>query len=242
MTYDRRSRYNRRMSKRAPLQIAIDGPAGAGKSTVARMVARSLDYAYIDTGAMYRALAWSTLNANVSLDDCAAVCALAETLRLRLEPGAAGPRVYVDDCEITESIRAPEISNLTSPLSAIPCVRHRMADLQKQLGAGGGVVMEGRDIGTVVLPQAQVKVFLTASLDERARRREAELRARGIIVSPESLRSDIAARDARDGSRDVAPMVPASDAEILDSDTLSVDEVVREILRLAAEAGVAHGC
>lgn len=230
------------MTKGAKLQIAIDGPAGAGKSTVARMVARSLNYTYIDTGAMYRALAWATIEAQIGLDDQAAVCALAETLRLRLEPSAAGLRVTVDDRDITALIRSPEISNLTSPLSAIPCVRHRMVELQRQLGANGGVVMEGRDIGTVVLPQAQVKVFLTASLDERARRREAELKARGVAVSPESLRRDIAARDARDGSRDVAPMVPASDAEILDSDTLSVDEVVREILRLSHEAGAADGC
>jgi cytidylate kinase len=228
------------MNERRLAQIAIDGPAGAGKSTVARRVAQELGYIYVDTGAMYRALAWAVLDEAVPADDAGAVCHLVETLAVRLETGAAGTRVFVGDTEITDEIRTPEISRLTSPLSALSCVRHRLAALQREMGERGGVVMEGRDIGTVVLPQAEVKVFLTASLEERARRREAELLGRGIMVSPEDLQRDIAERDARDGSRDVAPMVPAVDATILDSDQLDVDGVVAAILRLAAEARLTH--
>jgi cytidylate kinase len=232
--------YNEPMNERRLAQIAIDGPAGAGKSTVARRVAQELGYVYVDTGAMYRALAWAVLTQNVPPDDAGAVCLLAETLAVRLETGPVGPRVFVGDTEITGEIRTPEISRLTSPLSALPCVRHRLAALQREMGERGGVVMEGRDIGTVVLPQAEVKVFLTASLEERARRRKAELLGRGVTVSLEDLQRDIAERDMRDGSRDVAPMVPAADATILDSDRLDADGVVAAILRLAAEARLAH--
>lgn len=228
------------MSKGRLLQIAIDGPAGAGKSTVARRVAQELGYTYIDTGAMYRALAWAVLSRDIPPDDAEAVCHFAETIVLRMEPGPSGARVFMGDQEITDAIRTPEISNLTSPLSALPCVRRRMVALQQQMGTHGGVVMEGRDIGTVVLPHADVKVFLTASLEERARRREAELTARGISVSSEALRRDIAERDARDSSRDVAPMVPAADATLLDSDTLNAQEVVVAILRLSEEARLVH--
>jgi cytidylate kinase len=228
------------MNEGGLLKIAIDGPAGAGKSTVARRVAEELGYTYIDTGAMYRALAWAVLQERIPLDDPAAICRFAEMLPIRIEPGEGGPRVFAGNREVTGEIRTPEISNLTSPLSALPCIRHQMASLQAQLGARGGVVMEGRDIGTVVLPDAEIKVFLTASVDERARRRKAELAERGVAVPIETLRRDIAERDARDGSRDVAPMVPAADAAILDSDHLSADEVVSAILRRAEEARLAH--
>ena len=213
------------------ISVAIDGPAGAGKSTVARQVAEALGFTYVDTGAMYRALAWAAVEAKIDPEDTQAVCGLAARLEVRLERG----RVFADGQDITEKIRTPEISNLTSPLSALPCVRERLARLQREMGHSGGVVMEGRDIGTVVLPQAEVKVFLTASQAERVRRRREELGAGGTLLSTEQLGADIAKRDARDASRDVAPMVAAPDAVHLESDGLSVDEVAARILSLCRE-------
>ena len=219
------------------VSVAIDGPAGAGKSTVARQVAAALGYTYVDTGAMYRALAWSVVQSEIAPSDAEAVCGLAARLEVVLNEG----RVLADGQDITEQIRTPEISNLTSPLSALPCVRTRMAALQREMGRRGGVVMEGRDIGTVVLPDAEVKVFLTASPAERVRRRQEELAAKGIFLPPEQLAADLAARDARDASRDVAPMVPASDAVLLSSDGLDVGEVVSRILELCRKAEAKHG-
>lgn len=220
------------------LCVAIDGPAGAGKSTVARRVASRLGCTYIDTGAMYRALAWAVRAARLAPDDAEAVCALAARLDVRLEPGG---RVLVDGEDVAREIRSPEISRLTSPLSALPCVRTRMVALQQAMARRGGVVMEGRDIGTVVLPDAEVKVFLVASLDERVRRRREELARAGVALPLEELTRDIAERDARDASRDVAPMVPAHDAVTLDSDGLDADAVVDRILALCAEVGGRDG-
>lgn len=215
------------------LRVAIDGPAGAGKSTVARRVASRLGYTYVDTGAMYRALAWAVRDARLAPDDEEAVCALAARLDVRLEPDG---QVLVDGRDVAGEIRTPEISNLTSPLSARPCVRTRMVALQQAMARRGGVVMEGRDIGTVVMPDAEVKVFLVASLGERVRRRREELARAGIAPLPEELARDIAERDARDAARDVAPMVAARDAVTLDSDGLNVEAVVAQILALCAEA------
>ena len=212
--------------------MAIDGPAGAGKSTVARQVAEALGCTYIDTGAMYRALAWAVIEAGISPTDIEAICALAARLEVRLASG----RVFADGQDITEKIRTPEISNLTSPLSALPCVRTRLVALQREMARQGGVVMEGRDIGTVVLPDAEVKVFLTASPSERVRRRREELGAAGIALSAEQLGADIAERDARDASRDASPMVAAPDAVHLESDGMSVEEVVSRILTLCRNA------
>ena len=220
-------------STKRRLSVAIDGPAGAGKSTVARQVAQALGYTYIDTGAMYRVVAWAVLNREVNPQDAEAVMRLAERLDIRLTPDG---RVHADGRDVTEAIRTPAVTNLTSPLSAIPGVRHRLVALQKAMGAAGGVVMEGRDIGTVVLPNAPVKVFLTASLEHRVERRRKELVGRGVALPREQLAQDIAARDARDGSRDVAPMRPAPDAVVLDSDHLSADQVVARILELHEEA------
>ena len=219
------------------LRVAIDGPAGAGKSTAARRVADALGYTYVDTGAMYRALAWAVLDTKTDAQDADAVGALAERLEVRLEPG----RVFAGGREVTGQIRTPEISRLTSPLSALPRVRTRMVALQQAMARAGGVVMEGRDIGTVVLPDAEVKVFLTASPSERVRRRQEELEARGVPVQTEQLTQEIAERDARDAGRDVAPMRPAPDAVVLDSDTLSVEEVVERILALHREAAERYG-
>jgi cytidylate kinase len=227
--------YNSGMSHSEPrrLSVAIDGPAGAGKSTVARRVAEALGYTYVDTGAMYRAVAWAVRDREIDLSDTDAVAQVAEALEIELTPEG---QVYADGRDITDDIRSPAISNLTSPLSALPRVRQRLVALQKKRAQRGGVVMEGRDIGTVVLPSAEVKVFLTASLDQRVQRRERELVGRGVALPREELHAQIAERDARDGSRDTAPMRPAPDAIILDSDRLSVDEVVTRILELHQEA------
>jgi cytidylate kinase len=221
------------------LTIAIDGPAGAGKSTVARHVAQALGYTYIDTGAMYRALAWAVDSGGIPVDDIAAVIALAGSLDITLRPGDSDEfttRVFVDSNEVTRSVRAPEVGNLTSTLSVIAGVRSCMAARQRAMGRGGGVVMEGRDIGTVVLPDADLKVFLTASPERRAGRRLVELAKRGIPVPYETLLRETIERDDRDASRDVAPMVPAADAHILNSDPLTADEVVAQIIAWHQEA------
>jgi len=217
------------------LSVAIDGPAGAGKSTAARRIADALGFTYIDTGAMYRALAWAVLDSGVNPQNVEAVVTLVESLEIHLEPG----RVWADGREITEWIRSPEISNLTSPLAALPEVRARMVTLQQAMARRGGVVMEGRDIGTVVLPEAEVKIFLTASLAERVRRRQEELSASGVERETATLEREIAARDARDSGRDTAPLRPAEDAVCLDSDQLSADDVVTQILALVREKS--HG-
>lgn len=241
MTGPTPSGYNRTMTNVRALQVAIDGPAGAGKSTVARRVAQELGYTYVDTGAMYRALAWAVWERGISLEDVEAVCRLCGGLNLQMRPDAdVGTRVFVGGKDVSDVIRTPEISNLTSPLSALPCVRERLAALQKEMGAHGGVVMEGRDIGTVIMPCAEVKVFLTASPAQRACRRQADLAGRGIAADLATLQRDIAERDARDGSRDVAPMAPAPDAVLLDSDQLSVAQVVAKILALHEEALCRH--
>jgi len=216
-----------------PLQVAIDGPAGAGKSTVAGQVARALNLTYVDTGAMYRTLAWSVLEQKVSPDDADAVCRLAQSLVILLEDTPDGIRVLADGQDITPHIRTPQISRLTSPLSALPCVRTRMVALQQQMAARQGVVMEGRDIGTVVLPHARVKVFLTASPRARAARRHAELAARGIAYALDDLEREIRERDLRDSTRDTSPLSAAPDAVLIDSDSLTADQVVARILDLA---------
>ncbi len=216
------------------LQVAIDGPAGAGKSTVARQVARALGLTYVDTGAMYRALAWSVLAQQISPDNADAVCRAAQSLSIVLEDTPEGDlRVLADGQDITERIRTPEISRLTSPLSALPCVRTRMVTLQQEMAAKQGVVMEGRDIGTVVLPRAQVKVFLTASTRARAARRHAEMAGRGIPYSLDDLEREIRERDTRDSTRDTSPLSAAPDAVLIDSDLLTADQVVARILALA---------
>jgi len=237
LTIKFRSVYNSLMilAESKTLSVAIDGPAGAGKSTAARRIADALGFTYIDTGAMYRALAWAVLDSGVNPQSVEAVVTLAESLEIHLEPG----RVWADGREITEWIRSPEISNLTSPLAALPEVRARMVTLQQAMARRGGVVMEGRDIGTVVLPEAEVKIFLTASLAERVRRRQEELSASGVERETATLEREIAARDARDSGRDTAPLRPAEDAVCLDSDQLSADDVVTQILALVREKS--HG-
>jgi cytidylate kinase len=221
-----------------PITIAIDGPSGAGKSTVARRLAALLGFTYIDTGAMYRAIAWAGLERALPLEDEDAQVALAEAVRITFEPDPErGQRVLVDGVDVTDAIRSPEVTRLSSPVSAIPGVRRVLVAQQQALGAGGGVVMEGRDIGTVVFPNAEVKVFLTASEEERARRRWLDLAAKGQEVTQEQVQEQQRERDARDSSRADSPLCAAADAVTIESDGISLDDVVEQIAALAIARG-----
>ncbi|SHK44278.1 (d)CMP kinase [Rhodothermus profundi] len=219
--------------------IAIDGPAGAGKSTTARRVAERLGYPYLDTGAMYRALALALLRQDPTLDPQRAKEALARTqLRVVWERGAL--RVFLDDEDVTEAIRTPEVSQAASRISTWPEVRARLLEEQRRIGraweqAYGGVVLDGRDIGTVVFPEAEVKVFLVADPEERARRRQRELAARGQKVPLEQVLSEIRQRDAQDQQRTLAPLRKAEDAVELDTTSLSIDEQVQRVYELIRE-------
>lgn len=223
------------MRPRRPV-VAIDGPTAAGKSTVARGVARRLGLLYVNTGAMYRSVAIAALRRRVDLGDADAVTRLADSIVIELRPAATGGelgnRVLVDGEDVTEAIRTPEASDGASRVSVIPGVRTAMVARQRAMGADGGVVMEGRDIGTVVFPDADVKVFLKASLEARARRRHAELLARGQVVDLEEVRRTEAERDRRDETRAHSPLRPAEGAVVLDSTTMTADEVVEAVVRL----------
>jgi cytidylate kinase len=221
--------------------VAIDGPTAAGKSTVARGVAARLGLRYVDTGAMYRSVAVAAARRGVDLADEVEVTRVADAITIEFKP--AGPdacpgtaqRVLVDGADLTEAIRTPEASDGASRVSVIPGVRAAMVARQRAMGAGGGVVMEGRDIGTVVFPHADVKVFLSASLDARARRRHAELDARGQPASLEEVRRIEAERDRRDQTRAHSPLRPADGAVVIDTTTLPTEEVIEAIVRLVRE-------
>jgi len=216
-------------------QIAIDGPAGAGKSTAARLVADRLGYLYIDTGAMYRAVALLALRAGVDLDDAENLTSLAEGMDLRLESAPGGCRVFAEGEEISEAIRLPEVGNAASPVSAVAGVRKALVARQQDLAASRSVVMDGRDIGTVVLPHAECKVYLTASPQVRAERRCKELLAKGIAADAAQIEREISERDQRDMSREHSPLCQAEGAVLLDSSGLTVDQVVDRIVAIAEE-------
>jgi cytidylate kinase len=215
-----------------PVVVTIDGPAGAGKSTVARRLARALGYRLLDTGAIYRSVAYAARAAGVAWTDGPALGALAAALDIDFAFAGDVNQVLLAGADVSAAIRTPEMSQGASQVSAHPEVRAALLELQRRLGAGGGVVVEGRDTGTVVFPAARAKFFLTASDDERARRRVAELRAAGQDVDLESTLKDIRERDERDASRAVAPMVAADDAVLFDSSQLNLDEVVAELLAI----------
>jgi cytidylate kinase len=213
------------------IRIAIDGPAGAGKSTVARMVAEKLGYIYIDTGAMYRAVTLQALVDNINIHDAAALTGIAGRVDISLRLDEDGnTRIYLNNRDVTKEIRTPEVSGAVSLVSRVPGVRERMTRLQREMAARGGVVMEGRDIGTQVLPDAEAKFFLTASAEERARRRFAELKQSGYSINYDQVIRDINKRDEIDSGRAVAPLKPASDARIIDCSGMTVEQVVNLIL------------
>ncbi len=208
------------------LVVTIDGPAGAGKSTVAKQLARTLGYRLLDTGAIYRAVALTAREQGVAWTDAASCANVAQALDITFDFVGDKNHVFVAGVDVTAAIRTPEVSQGASQVSAHPPVRAALLDLQRRLGAGGGVVVEGRDTGTVVFPHAHAKFFLTASEEERARRRVAELGAAADYA--QTLR-EIRERDQRDASRDVAPMRPADDAVLIDSSTQTIEQVVESL-------------
>ena len=211
------------------LVVAIDGPAGAGKSTVAQLAARKLGCTYIDTGAMYRAVAWKTLQRKQPVTD-ELILDVVKDVHVELAYVEGKTIVSVDGTDVTGEIRTPEVTAIVSQVAALGPVRSRMVELQRRMAAKGSVLMDGRDIATSVLPDANVKIFLTASIEERARRRFKEMQAKGYDVSLEELQKDIAARDKADSEREISPLVQAPDAELLDTSNMGIDEVVQAII------------
>lgn len=221
--------------------IAIDGPSGAGKSTVAKAVAKRLGFSCLDTGAMYRAVAWQAVQDGVPFEDDAALGAVARGYDIAFghEPGNPTPKtVSIGGVDVTSAIRTAEIDRAVSPVSAAPSVREALVDQQRRIGGQGNYVVEGRDIGTVVFPGAEVKVFLTASDEERARRRVSQNAARGVgSADYDEVLADIRRRDELDSSRATSPLKPADDACHLNSDGLTIEDVIDEICEMARQAG-----
>jgi cytidylate kinase len=214
--------------------IAIDGPAGSGKSTAARLLAKSLGYLYLDTGALYRAVGWKALKEGLDIQDEATLKGLCEELDLSVEPDDDSMRVCVDGRNVSDQIRTPAVSRAAAAVAVIPAVRQRLLGIQRELGkmgsSRGGIVVEGRDIGTVVFPDAPIKFFLEASPEVRVKRRYDELQQQGLPVELAVTRREIDTRDLKDSSRPIAPLKPAADAFRIDSTALTLEEVVSVML------------
>jgi cytidylate kinase len=216
------------------LVIAIDGPSGAGKGTIARAIARALGYRHIDSGAMYRAVGWKAMRDGVPLDSDADVTALAE--RSRIDVTSAG--VTIDEADVTRAIRTPEIDRASAAVARLPGVRGVLVDRLRQLGASGGIVMEGRDIGTVVFPNADVKVYLDASPEERARRRAVDPAHTGVPAAVSEVATLLTQRDEQDRTRTASPLFVAEDAVVVDTTGKGVDEVVNEVMNVVKQKGL----
>ena len=213
--------------------MAIDGPASSGKSTVAKIIAKRFGYVYCDTGAMYRSVTWAALENGIDVSDTKQVIDLARRIKITFEPGQPDQRVFVDGHEVTKDIRTEKIAANVSAVAAIPEVRAQMVEQQRQIAQAGGIVMDGRDIGKTVLPDAQVKVFLVASAHERARRRYEENLQKGLATqSLDELEAAIKLRDQKDSTRKVSPLTQAKDAILIDTTSLTIDQVVDEISAL----------
>lgn len=219
--------------------IAIDGPSGAGKSTIAKTVARKLGFSCLDTGAMYRSVAWKAVHDGISLQDGEALGRLACDCKIEFghEVGDPLPKhVFIDGFNVTDAIRTGEIDLAVSPVSATPQVRTALVEQQRRIGLSGNYVVEGRDIGTTVFPQAEVKIFLTASPEERARRRALQNKERGVgSTDYDEILADIIRRDTYDSTREASPLKPADDAILLDSSNMSIDEVTQFVCEIVQD-------
>ena len=215
--------------------IAIDGPAGAGKSTAAKLAAKALDFIYVDTGAMYRTIALYLLRSGTDIEDETALQAALEDIDVRISYEEGVQHMILNGEDVSGLIRTPEVSDMASRSSARPAVRRKLLDLQRQLAASEDVLMDGRDIGTAILPNADLKIFLTASVAERARRRFLEMKEKGEACSEEEIRREIEERDYRDMHREISPLVQAEDAVLLDTSDMSLEQVVEKITALAKE-------
>lgn len=211
--------------------VAIDGPAGAGKSTIAQMVAKKLGYVYIDTGAMYRAVAWKVLQSGQPVTD-ALILKIVEDTNVSLENVNGQIYVKVDGKDVTGQLRTPAVTGLVSRVAQLAPVREKMVLLQREMARNGAVVMDGRDIASHVLPKADVKVFLTASIEERAKRRWQEVKDKGYVADLEELKKEIEARDKADMERAVSPLVRVPEAVLLDTTGMGIEEVVAAVLKL----------
>ncbi|OTN77124.1 cytidylate kinase [Enterococcus sp. 8G7_MSG3316] len=219
------------------INIAIDGPASSGKSTVAKIIANDLGFVYTDTGAMYRSITYLALKTGCGLDDETAIAALIDQYPITFKPKEKGQDVFVGAEEVTEAIRQPQVTNAVSEVSAHPAVRKKLVEQQQAIAANGGVVMDGRDIGTAVLPQAEVKIFLVASVEERAQRRFKENQQKGIDTTFDVLKEEIQQRDYLDSHREVSPLKQADDAVRIDTSGMSIKEVVAAIKQTMTKKG-----
>jgi len=210
--------------------IAIDGPSGAGKSTVARLLADRLGYIYIDTGAMYRAVGWKAKREGIDPADEPRLAELCAGTEVTIKKDNSDPRFYVDGIDVTGEIRTPEMGMMASAVSKSPAVRARLLTFQRELGSRGGVVMDGRDIGTVVFPDADVKFYLDASAEVRGRRRYLELKAKGMDVDLGRITKEIEDRDRQDSNRAIAPLRKADDAHLIDSSGMNIEDVLKSII------------
>ncbi|MBS9337244.1 (d)CMP kinase [Fructobacillus parabroussonetiae] len=223
------------MTKPAFFQVAIDGPASAGKSTIAKILASQLHFVYVDTGAMYRAVTVAAKKAGLSYGDEAGITALLPTIQIDFEPGQPVQKVFLNGEEVTEAIRSTEVTNNVSLVSSYGAVRSDMVEKQRAMTEKNPVIMDGRDIGTTVLPNAQVKIFLIASVDERAARRYKENKEKGMKVDLETLKDEIKARDYKDSHRAISPLTKAADAIEVDTTGIGIDEVVAKIKKIIEE-------
>ena len=213
--------------------IAIDGPAGAGKSTIAKLVAKNLDYIYVDTGAMYRAIAYELVRTGVDIEDEKALTEACSKMKIEIKYEDGVQQVYMNGENVTPYLRTEETGNMASKSSAKAPVRAALLDIQRNMAVKHNVVMDGRDIGTNVLPNAETKIYLTASADERANRRYKELTEKGEEADFEKIKADIIERDERDMNRDIAPLKQADDAHLVDSSNMTIEEVVETIMNYA---------